>query len=89
MDNNKALRKEEIEALSAIYGDDLVIEGSEQKSISITLTHRLIPEKTIKLNVTLVDDYPLQKPPTYMFSAPWMSGGMKKNLSIALEKVRS
>ena len=88
--DNKGLRKEEIDALSAIYGDDLVIEGdADKKSVSITLTHRLIPEKNIKLNVTMVDGYPLDRPPTYMFSAPWMSGTMKKNLSLNLEKVCS
>lgn len=85
--DNDSLRKDEIEALSAIYGDELVIEDSDKRSLSISLSDPSILDKSIKLDIVLTDEYPLNGPPTYMISAPWMSGCVKKALQSDLEQI--
>lgn len=78
--DNETLRKYEIEALSAIYGDDLMLEEEESHGFSVTLTHPEENEKTIKLDIRFSLDYPLNGPPYYTLSAPWMSRNLKSRL---------
>lgn len=85
--DNASLRKDEIEALSAIYGSELTIEDGKKQSLAITLSDPDNVDKCIKLDIVLRDEYPLHGRPTYMISAPWMSSSVKKELQSDLERI--
>lgn len=85
--DNETLRKDEIEALSAIYGDDLVLEEEESHGFAVTLTHPEESEKSIKLDIRFSLDYPLYGPPYYTLSAPWMSRNLKTSLTNELNSI--
>ncbi|CAG2171246.1 unnamed protein product [Oppiella nova] len=98
----KTLRSDEIEALSAIYGDEWVVEDESSHVFSITLKYdnncNDSPSQTrshshtdwqrmIRLEFRLPDEYPLSQPPLYTLSAPWMSRKDKTRLMAELEEI--
>lgn len=92
--DSTTLQADEIEALSAIYGSEWVVEDELNRVFSITLKHqqrnsdneRQI-EKIITLQFRLPPEYPLEAPPFYVLSAPWMSRSEKINFMSSLEEI--
>ncbi|XP_022837221.1 protein IMPACT-like [Spodoptera litura] len=82
--NNLNKQNEEIEALSAIYGDDWTMESDKTRSYSITIYEK---KYEVVLYVTMPEDYPSQSPPSYEFSAPWMDRKDKSELHQALDEI--
>ncbi|XP_054164884.1 protein IMPACT-B-like [Oppia nitens] len=93
----KTLRNDEIEALSAIYGEEWVAEDTDNSVYSIILksdnncneSHGKPNDwqKIIRLEFRLPDEYPLSQPPMYTLSAPWMSRKEKASLMAQLEDI--
>ena len=93
----KTLRNDEIEALSAIYGEEWVAEDESNTVFSITLKDQTNSseshnrgqdsERMIRLELRLPDEYPLSQPPMYTLSAPWMSRRQKSLLTQQLEEI--
>ena len=96
MDCN-TLRNDEIQALSAIYGEEWLVEDEANNVFSITLkdkshcidsqTRSQETERTIHLEFRLPEEYPLSQPPMYVLSAPWMSRRDKSLLTQQLEEI--
>lgn len=79
-------KAEEVEALSAIYGDDWTTESDLSKSYNIRIHEG---KKEAVLYVTIPTNYPSQSPPKYELSAPWMDRKVKEKLHSALDEVYS
>ncbi|XP_046905364.1 protein IMPACT isoform X2 [Hypomesus transpacificus] len=81
-------QKEEVEALSSIYGDEwcVIDEASRTFSIKISddLTH---PKYTARLQMMLPHDYPSSAPPIYQINAAWLRGLERIKLSNSLEEL--
>ncbi|XP_053620101.1 protein IMPACT-like [Plodia interpunctella] len=82
--DNLTKQTEEIEALSAIYGDDWTTESDITKSFCIRIEES---KKQVLLYVTMPSTYPNSSPPKYELSAPWMDRKAKENLLRALDEV--
>lgn len=83
--NNASLQADEIEALSSIYGKEWNVDIVSENSYSIDIGAD--PTRSVHLKVALPPDYPLQSPPVYQFSAPWMTRKAKNILSADLEEI--
>ncbi len=82
-ETNEAKQDEEIEALVAIYGDDISIQPSVKcKSLELNVDQ-------VTLRVTLPSDYPLDSTPKYEISAPFLSREQKEDLDLELVKIIS
>lgn len=87
MDNSQ-LQLDEIEALTAIFAEDWVVENETDRVYSITLNSDGVNDesaKSITIQIRLPEDYPLDAPPLYTLSAPWMSRKEKMSLMNDLE----
>lgn len=99
--DNKTLRNDEIQALSAIYGDEWIHEEEDNNVYSITLKYdnninntkndcqqrSQLCERMIRFEIRLPDEYPLESMPFYTLSAPWMSRMDKMLLMSSLEEI--
>lgn len=92
-----SLRADEVEALKAIYGDELMLD-EDVDSLWIDLKASSCEErcvvnadklwdKHIRLEFKLPSDYPTTAPPVYTISAPWMSRNKKLLLTSAMEQI--
>nr|XP_026497781.1 protein IMPACT-like [Vanessa tameamea] len=81
---NLAKQVEEIEALSSIYGEDLIIESEVSRSYNIKVRDN---KNEVILYVTLNEGYPSKNPPKYELSAPWMDRKAKENLHYCLDEI--
>ncbi|XP_042897219.1 protein IMPACT isoform X2 [Parasteatoda tepidariorum] len=84
-ETNKSLQADEVQALSAIYELDWVTENLVQNAYSIKISDGA--NNIVYFKVTLPESYPLDSPPIYELSAPWMNRIVKQNLCSALEDV--
>src|SRR5690348_15549957 len=92
---NVQLQIDEIEALAAIFGEDWIIQNEESRIFSITLKNDCVDEdatkeellKEITIEFRFPEDYPLNSPPLYTLSAPWMSRKEKIMLMNDLEEI--
>ncbi|XP_014668504.1 PREDICTED: protein IMPACT-like isoform X2 [Priapulus caudatus] len=90
VDDNLTRQVEEVEALTAIYGEEWHVEDEMSRTYSITLTDMTGGvEISLFLQVTLPTDYPGGAPPIYQLSAPWLKALDKVELCNALEKIYS
>ncbi|RVE40130.1 hypothetical protein evm_015221 [Chilo suppressalis] len=80
--NNLNKQKEEVVALSSIYGKDWTAEGTATYHIRIKEGN-----KEVLLYVTMPPDYPTLSPPKYEMSAPWMDRKAKWRLNAELDAV--
>ncbi|XP_023247468.1 protein IMPACT-like [Copidosoma floridanum] len=78
---------EEIETLTAIYGDELQTEDEENRSYSIKISDNRNKNLYVKLYFKLPEDYPTMSPPTFEISAPHLKKNQKEQLCHALEDV--
>ncbi|GFR23581.1 protein IMPACT [Trichonephila clavata] len=82
--DSATLQANEIEALSSIFEDKWELENLRDRSYSINITNS--SGKNVYFRVVLPEDYPVNSPPTYLFSAPWMTRNEKNNLSSMLNE---
>lgn len=96
--DDASLQAEELEALTAIYGEELVRDEDDGSSLWIDLKAGSCEEKCvtsqdrnwdkhIRLQFKLPPDYPTTAPPAYTISAPWMSRNKKLQLTSAMEEI--
>ncbi|XP_030832017.1 protein IMPACT [Strongylocentrotus purpuratus] len=78
---------DEIEAMSAIYGDDWCVVDEINRIYSITISYENDKDMRISLQVLLPDEYPSKVPPVTELSAPWLSGGNRILLESGLAQV--
>lgn len=80
-EDNWSRQADEVEALSAIYGDEWTVEDPVDRRYSIKISDGSTPTKySIQLEVTFSDQYPSNAPPVYNLIAPWMRGDDRKLL---------
>ncbi|XP_063980861.1 protein IMPACT-A-like [Diachasmimorpha longicaudata] len=82
--DNLAQQADEIEALVAIYGDELVIEDEENRAYSINIGEGGC---NVKLYLKLPIDYPSSVPPVYEVSAPHLRQEQKSRICRILDEV--
>ncbi|XP_062985898.1 protein IMPACT isoform X2 [Elgaria multicarinata webbii] len=79
---------EEIEALSAIYGDEWCAVDEDEKIFCIRIRDCLKkPKWTLCLQVILPPEYPTAAPPIYQLNAPWLLGEEYEELANNLEEI--
>lgn len=83
-------QRDEVLALSSIYGDEFVLEelAQDYQVYSMTCTNE---NKTIELKFTvkLPPNYPSQSPPTFELSSPYLNGRTKAALGEKLNVIFS
>lgn len=79
--DNKQQQEDEIEALSSIYGDDLICENETRTCFNIGIT------KDVKLFVTMNENYPSECPPNYLLQAPYLCKTDKINVDAAFSDI--
>ncbi|XP_048744451.2 protein IMPACT-B-like isoform X2 [Ostrea edulis] len=84
--DNIRIQDEEIEALSAIYGDDWVIVDSDSKKYGIKVADEN-SANMIFMEVSFPPDYPKTSPPQYILSAPWLRREERISLEDALADI--
>ncbi|KFM61569.1 Protein IMPACT-A, partial [Stegodyphus mimosarum] len=82
---NESLQADEIQALSAIFSDEWLVEDDEQRVYSIKISNS--SGNTVYFQVTLPENYPLDSPPIYQISAPWMKKNEKDLLYSELGEI--
>ncbi|RWS04081.1 protein IMPACT-like protein [Dinothrombium tinctorium] len=89
--DNETLRRDEMEALSAIYCDDWILEDPENRVYTITLrepsSFGKSHDKFIQIQFRFPLDYPLNAAPLFTISAPWMSRHDKQRLISAFNEI--
>ncbi|XP_067142631.1 protein IMPACT-B-like isoform X2 [Centruroides vittatus] len=83
--NYRTLHEYEIEALTAIYEKDLIIDEDLKNQFSIVIRSSQ-QDKDVTLQVTFPPDYP-KTSPYYQLSAPWMKREDKIDLYNKLENI--
>lgn len=88
VDDNTEKQKDEIAAISAIYGDEFK-EDNASEGIYIMHFSSLNAghSRDIDLKVTLPESYPAMCPPVYEVHAPWMERSLKQSLHNALQNI--
>ncbi|KAJ8682051.1 hypothetical protein QAD02_017843 [Eretmocerus hayati] len=84
--DNLDKQAEEIEALSAIYGEEFQIEDAEHKNYSVRILSENNKDISVTLYVKFPESYPSESPPTFQISAPHLSHSQKMHLSHLLEE---
>ncbi|XP_044576141.1 protein IMPACT-A-like [Cotesia glomerata] len=82
--DNFTQQVDEIEALTAIYGDDWQVEDEENRAFSMNVHEG---DKSIKLYVKLTADYPSSSPPYFELSAPQLRLEQKNHINSLLQEV--
>ncbi|XP_058034340.1 protein IMPACT isoform X1 [Ahaetulla prasina] len=79
---------EEIEALSAIYGDEWCTVDEDEKIFCIKISDcSAQPNWTLNLQVILPPEYPTSAPPIYQLNAPWILQKEYEELANHLEEI--
>ncbi|XP_008280195.1 protein IMPACT [Stegastes partitus] len=77
---------EEVEALSAIYGDEWCVIDEASRIFCIKISDDLeTPKLTACLQIILPPDYPSAAPPIYQINAAWLRGLERAKLANSLE----
>lgn len=86
MENEEA-RRDELEALAAIYADDWAVEDARSGSYSLTLAANTTKgtKKWLKIVFKLPPGYPAEARPLFELSAPWMDREEKAKLVAEIE----
>ncbi|GBM78529.1 Protein IMPACT [Araneus ventricosus] len=86
--SSKRDNEEEIQAMFSIYDSEWQVEDPfKNNSYSIKISNS--SGNSVFFKVILPEDYPLNSPPQYLISAPWMSREVKNRLTAMLEKIYS
>jgi hypothetical protein len=71
-DSDEARQDEEIEALSAIYGDDFLMVNAADKIFDVRVRHEDNSWWSLTIQVLLPRNYPSAVPPVFELHAPWL-----------------
>ncbi|CDW53067.1 RWD and UPF0029 domain containing protein [Trichuris trichiura] len=82
-ENNAQLRQEELQALTAIFGDQWQLQSDNFLSFKVQKENS---DLYIQLEVTLPEDYPCLAPPVYVLSSPYLDSREKEILCAKLEE---
>lgn len=89
--SNQQLQLDEVEALAAIYGSDWITEDFDNRVFSIVVKPEGATDSnndtSIAVQIRFPLDYPLEAPPLYTLSAPWMKKVEKIKLMNELEEM--
>ncbi|XP_067086793.1 protein IMPACT [Osmerus mordax] len=81
-------QKEEVEALSSIYGDEWCVIDESSRTFCIKISDDLPhPKYSARLQIMLPHDYPSSAPPIYQINAAWLRGLERIKLSNSLEEL--
>lgn len=81
-------QSDEIEALSAIYGEEWCVVDDNSKIYCIQVTDgQDKPSWALSFQVHLPVDYPSEAPPEYQLNAPWLRGDERQVLEAALADI--
>lgn len=79
---------DEIEALSAIYGDEWCVIDAESRIFCIRVSDNTeSPKRSLSLQIHMPEDYPLQSPPMFQVNAPWLRGIERRNMEDKLSEI--
>lgn len=79
---------DEIEALSAIYGEEWCVVDDINRIYCIQITDgQEKPVWSLSFQVHLPENYPSEAPPEYQLNAPWLRGDGRQHLEAALADV--
>jgi len=81
-EGDEVRRVEELEALEAIYGEMFTLESESSCGLRVGEAPRLM-----ELHLHLPPSYPSLAPPTFTYSAPFLSSQEKERLRALLEEV--
>ncbi|XP_076470114.1 protein IMPACT-like [Babylonia areolata] len=83
-----ARQRDEIEAVSAIYGDEWCVIDETSRIFCICIVDQTPdPNWTANLQIHLPEDYPLRSPPVFQINAPWLRGMERQNLEDRLSDI--
>ncbi|CAG5116755.1 unnamed protein product [Candidula unifasciata] len=86
--DNIARQADEVEALSAIYGDEWCVVDEVSNIYCIRVTDRTeAPKWIVSLQVHMPAEYPLLGPPEYQINATWLRGQQRLNLENKLSQI--
>ncbi|XP_072169770.1 protein IMPACT-A-like [Diadema setosum] len=85
-EDNLTRQVDEIEAMSAIYGDDWCVVDEVSRIYCIAVSDEARAHK-ICLQVILPDDYPSTESPIYQLNAPWLKNDNRVLLETSLADV--
>ncbi|XP_038069682.1 protein IMPACT-like [Patiria miniata] len=92
-EDNLTRQADEIEALTAIYGDDWCVVDEANRIYCIAITDQDEADKTadckINLQICLPPEYPNTAPPVYQINAPWLKDAERQTVIASLEQVCS
>lgn len=86
-EDNLTLQADEVEAMSAIYGNDWTTTCEAARTYNVHLNGDNDKEHELNLQMTLPCQYPTDGPPLYQLNAPWMQSFEKQKLASALEEI--
>ncbi|XP_029647814.1 protein IMPACT isoform X1 [Octopus sinensis] len=88
IEDNLTRQVDEIEALTAIYGDDWRVVNSTSRIYSIQITDgQDDPKWKLGLQVQMPEDYPSISPPQYQLSCPWIRGEERTQIENQLQEI--
>ncbi|KAI4470192.1 impact-related [Holotrichia oblita] len=79
--DNLVQQKDELEALSSIYGSDWKEESDSSCYFSIEI------DDNVKVYITLNSEYPSNSPPSYQLQAPSLDRSTKQQISNGFEEI--
>lgn len=79
--DNIVQQKDELEALSSIYGSDWKEESDSSCYFSIEI------DDNVKVYITLNSEYPSNSPPSYQLQAPSLDRSTKQEISNSFEEI--
>ncbi|XP_059163559.1 protein IMPACT-like [Physella acuta] len=86
--SNAARQADEIEALTAIYGNEWCVLDEASRQYCVQISDRTdSPRWVLNLQVHLPENYPLESPPEYQINAFWLRGAERKNLENRLSQI--
>lgn len=88
MTENEEARRDELEALAAIYADDWAVEDARNGCYSLTLAANCTKgtaKRSLKIVFKLPAGYPAEARPLFELSAPWMEREEKAKLVTEIE----
>ncbi|XP_071785204.1 protein IMPACT-A-like [Asterias amurensis] len=90
-EDNLTRQADEIEALTAIYGDEWCVVDESNRIYCIAVSNQEEKQLNLKicLQVLLPSEYPSTSPPEYQINAPWLKDAERQEVNHGLEQVCS
>ncbi|GAB1603193.1 protein IMPACT-like isoform X1 [Argonauta hians] len=87
-EDNLTRQVDEVEALTAIYGEKWCVVDPQHRVYCIRVTdYGEKPKWSVDLQVQMPEDYPSLSPPIYQLICPWMRGEERTHMENELQKI--